>query len=61
MKNRLILLLLTLALGACSRGIKFDIDGLLVENAANRVYLVVEGTTLPAWRGGRAYNGLSMR
>ena len=46
MKNRLILLLLTLALGACSRGIKFDIDGLLVENAANRVYLVVEGTTI---------------
>ena len=46
MKNRLILLVLSLVLGACSRNIQFDIDGLLIENAASRVFLVTEGATI---------------
>lgn len=46
MKRITLLLCLVLLLGACSRSVKFDIDGLLIENAANEVYLVVESATI---------------
>lgn len=46
MKRLFITLIISLSLAACSRSVKFDIDGLLIENAASKVYLVVEGTTI---------------
>lgn len=43
---RTLLLLATLSVAwGCNRSVKFDIDGLLLENAAREVYLVVEGAT----------------
>ncbi len=38
--------MLALMFGACSHRIHFDIDGLLIENAASKLYLVVEGAKL---------------
>lgn len=46
MTNRILLFVFALVMGACSHSIKFDIDGHLIENAASRVYLVVEGTKI---------------
>lgn len=46
MKRLITLLCATLALGSCSRSVKFDIDGHLIENAANKVYLVVENASI---------------
>ncbi|MBQ5726331.1 MAG: AhpC/TSA family protein [Alistipes sp.] len=46
MKRLFLAIFILLLLGACSRSVKFDIDGLLIENAASKVYLVVEGATI---------------
>ena len=37
-------LLILAAMCSCSRSVKFDIEGRLVDNAASVVYLVVEDT-----------------
>ncbi|MBR4995574.1 MAG: AhpC/TSA family protein [Alistipes sp.] len=39
-------LLVILAFCSCSRGVKFDIEGQLADNAASMVYLVVEDTDI---------------
>lgn len=41
----LLLVTALVAMCGCNRSVKFDIDGELLENAANRVYLIVEGAT----------------
>lgn len=39
-------LIIALWLCSCNRGIKFEIDGMLADNAASEIYLVVENTAL---------------
>ena len=46
MKRLFLLICAALATAACSRSVTFDIDGLLIENAASRVYLVVENASI---------------
>lgn len=46
MKRFYLLICAALLLGSCSRSVKFDIDGLLIENAAHKVYLVVENASI---------------
>lgn len=46
MKRLFIYLTLAICLASCNRGVKFDIDGTLADNAASVVYLVVENSTL---------------
>ena len=46
MKHTIPFILLLSALSACNRGIGFDIEGKLADNAAGVVYLVTENTTL---------------
>ncbi len=44
MKNLLLIVLAVVSLCSCSRGVRFDIEGRLTDNAASEVYLVVEST-----------------
>lgn len=44
MKRVAVILLAIVALCSCSKGVRFDIEGRLADNAASAVYLVVEDT-----------------
>ena len=46
MKQHIAYLLLLLLMASCSSGIKVDVQGQLIENAASKVYLVVENSTI---------------
>ena len=46
MKRFCLLICVAILLSSCSRSVKFDIDGHLIENASNKVYLVVENASI---------------